>query len=939
MSAATAKATELAQTVYADFFAAVVEAHVLNEREGDLTDNAGERVAKGTHIDNRVVRLMAISGKGGWDADPAKNARYAKNTNVSLLDHLLSVVRGAMLLYALDCLGRNPDMDEARLKRHLRVIAALAFLHDLDKMLGLPRGDELQTGQVDAALDRYGIAAFLDAAQTRLDAEQIRYLIEKVEGSQAGRHFPATLPPRELETLPAYVGLADKLDGAWLSSEPEKGGVEGVLKRLREDQTLHGELLRQWRAVDIFDPHHPFLLDELQRWLSLHSLHLTGIPPLLELHQDGRLFVLLPEDFHSQVIDKAIASLCNGLPLQLELNISNRGMPALYNGTPDHASLQAFIDDLPARDLGRLFLVKAELQDILTSPLDETLTHVGLAPRWPKAAGALLSPYPDPAILEDNAKHILRRAAHMALLLNLNLGTVADIPDYAERERQLLHSFTQTRPDWLDSISDDFSRRVITSLWVSANTEEWTDAYEKIWGEMGLLQTWLEGTAEHPGFNRFITGKGAEVTARVANRLRQLLSQQRITAACETDNGHCLFTDEPLPLDDSIDQALGLYEVRVSAFSGRDNRTESVTTEKANTNVSAVSIAEHKLRAKAHERQGGKPDGVPALISSPSTIGLFGGLAMASDKAMDGMSVYDLSRQDVKKGRVFSGLEHYRGRYRIARFERVPEKTESQVDQLRLLLQSCRRVGRPIHVFRGLPVPQRAFFHYDAMPRMLAELVGGNSLRLEQIPIALKRLETARLLLESNGLGYETLRLYAAPATRFRAICLACCHLRDSDTKADELLAEYLTHRETHTMSTEDGVLVRLGESAATIQRKPFGQASTNEEMLVFNFCLDFAIGARSVGQTDAASLINGIASELEINLVRKQKAAARQHRDDKTLREGCLAVARQFVEQTWFGVLRGRAPTQRARRILGSIYRMAFLQAAQSNKPTDSNP
>jgi len=159
MSEAMAQATRLAQTVYAAFFAAVVEARVLEEREGGLSGSGAERLAKRTHIDTRVVRLMAVSGKGGWDADPVKNERYAKNTNVSLLDHLLSVARGAMVLYALDCLGRNPGMDEARLDRHLRVIAALAFLHDLDKMLGLPRGDELPTGPIEDALVRLGESA------------------------------------------------------------------------------------------------------------------------------------------------------------------------------------------------------------------------------------------------------------------------------------------------------------------------------------------------------------------------------------------------------------------------------------------------------------------------------------------------------------------------------------------------------------------------------------------------------------------------------------------------------------------------------------------------------------------------------------------------------------------------------------------------------------
>lgn len=243
------RATALAAEVYASLMEQVVEQRVLHEREGSLGASQKIAIEQGRKIDARVPRLMAISGKGGWHPNPAKRERYAHSANVTLLDHLLSVARGAMLLYALDCLERTPDMEAIRLRKALRVIAVLAFLHDLDKMLERERGSELELDDVDAALQRYDIPAFLAGADVEpLTAAQIRYLIEKVEGTESGRHFPEVLPPQAFELLPGYVGLADKLDGIWLNSDPERGGVNGVLDRLRKDETLRSEVLRHWHV-------------------------------------------------------------------------------------------------------------------------------------------------------------------------------------------------------------------------------------------------------------------------------------------------------------------------------------------------------------------------------------------------------------------------------------------------------------------------------------------------------------------------------------------------------------------------------------------------------------------------------------------------------------------------------------------------------------------
>lgn len=942
MTAWMETATRVAGDIYQEFLEQVIDKGVLDERIGVLSDENHRKIQKGTHIDARVLRLMAVSGKGGWHSDPSRRKQFARSINVTLLDHLLSVIRGAMLLAALDWLGRNPEMDIALLQRRLRVIAVIAFLHDLDKLLQLQRNIALPLEEVSDAMGRYRLNEFL-GDDIRLASEQVRYLIEQVEDTQNLRSPVRELPPREFESLTGYVALADKLDGIWLSGDSEKGGLTGVLKRLQTDQTLATDILREWKPLEIMDPHHPFLLDELQCWLSWSSVRRAGVPPLIEVHQDGRLFLLLPLQHFDLIVDQALKRLCADLPFRLELSISNRGVPALYNGQPDHQELQTFIADLDAHTLGSLFRVKTELKDTLTPPLDALLKELDLQPRWPGNGGATITPYPKPSELSIAAQEQLQRAAHLVLLLNLKLDGAKKLglSDYSAREAALLALLPAERPEWLSKINDDATRRVITALWVTALAQHNADLEGAIWGDEGLLQRWLEGKENQPGFRDGITGRGQQVIKAVERHFRQLLGGLRIVPEDESATGRCLFTDEPVPFDERIDEALGLYEVRVSAFSGRDGRVESITSERAHTNVGPVAVAEHKLRAQAHGRQGGKPGGVPTLISSPTTSGLFGGLRLPGDQSMAALSLYDLSRQEVKKGTVYQGTEIFQGRYRMARFERMAEKVEDQVNQLRMLLQATRRIGRPIHIFRGLPTFQRAFFYYDAMPRMLVDLIGSNSLRLEQIPEALDQLVLAQTLLDTHGLGYDVLRRYATPNTRFGAACLAWCHLRDRDESStrwvmSRLQHEFLQQLENRTMSTEEGALVRLGKLAAGIQSSRV--SSANDELLVFKFCMETATAARAAGQVDEQSLIYAVAGELETNLIRKGKAAASKYREGQSLKDGCLELATFFVREIWNGVLKRRPPSQTNRRVFGSIYRMAFLQAVR-NRPDDEKP
>lgn len=182
------RANTTAGQIYERFLTTVLEQHVLQERAGNpLSERHKQALANHKEVDTRNIYLMSISGKGGWVDDPEKWQRYRHNYNITLLDHLLSVVRGAMLLAALDWLMDNPEMEDTKLRQWLSVIAAIGFLHDLDKMLQLERNTELTLEHVQLAVERYGISEFLAAENVELSPEQIRFLIEQAEDSQRYR--------------------------------------------------------------------------------------------------------------------------------------------------------------------------------------------------------------------------------------------------------------------------------------------------------------------------------------------------------------------------------------------------------------------------------------------------------------------------------------------------------------------------------------------------------------------------------------------------------------------------------------------------------------------------------------------------------------------------------------------------------------------------------
>ena len=954
-------AHEAAVDIYGDFLDECVVARVAEDR----VDPAPKEST--TKIDERPVRLVTISGKGGWSPDAALAGRWKRNDNISLVDHALSVARGALMFCLADAIrpwSGESDMDEA--KRVGYAVVCIAFLHDIDKDLGLARGAPIDAAAVGERMSRYGIDCFLARHGVRISPDAMRNYIEDVEASQTAKTIAADDYDRNIAAACRFVGEADKLDGIFTDNAPD-GGVEGVVHRLETSVALRRETgLTHWKPVEIHDHIHVFLLDEFQRALSSACRCEAGCLPLIEVVHDGRLLCLIPRDRAEAIEDRALEDFLSALPYGLRFEINNRLACKFVGGAASWRDCKRVAAG--AGDWGRcanLLALPREFARERRAEIDALFEVAGMETTWSPldAAGATAKPaleFPggDAGELDSEPAHAL---AFLVLALNHQDAKGRDAaPDAGVRERELrdtmiargLHppAVVEAAP----SKDGGRARRVLLALW--AVGEIWRlaerdldgaqDFFDDVLGESGLAGLWIDGADGRPGLAAGIADLSGEILQALRKRFTAHLSGR---PAAQFDTGprakHCILCNEPVAAARRVDSGSRAHGVKVSAFSGRDGRNDHLAAAAGDTHLCPVCLAELQLRhaADAPGRGGGY---LPPLVSSPIALGLFGGLAYERESLQDlSLGLHDLNRLDIKKGQVYRGLDCQTHRIRVARLEKLPERDVELIAWLHMTLRAARRLGRPIHIFRGAPRRHPAIFHFDAMPAWLERLLGGNALRIEQIPAALDKLELFQSLADLPGLGIEWARQLADPKTKTElgALCVAWAHTQDRTESAGKERARAIVRLETRKraldllgthgereMKLRDNPdpLVRLAWLATRIQKRLGIGDSTNKQLLCWKLATDYLPKACRSASTDPDALVLGIAGTLEGELTRKSDAANRKHRDGQSLSEACIDFARHFFDAVWVDIFREREPTSRERRRAASIYRFALLEA-----------
>lgn len=801
-----------AAEVFVEIVIPKVEVDRVDERSGPSMAQEKAKASKAKTIDVRPVRLMSVSGKGGYSEDPSRAAHFSQWANISLLDHLVSVARGAAVIVALEYAnakavsGFDPGASED-MPRLLGLTMAVGFLHDANKCLdgGVRNNTQVSDEEFGLLVNRYGIDEFLSFRgwPSQPAAEWAPLLRQLVRGSEVnqsdedvrcacedaealGRSAGAELTVGDIEIAVRAVRRADRLDGAWL-----KTGVDGLLHELKE---MGNEMLGTWSTLVLREPHLPFLLDRLLLALERQCVKETGLPPLVLSHMDGELIALLPSSLSPGFFLRAFDHLKSLLPFGLEFSLNNKKGLSIIGGQPSWDDLVAYGKRLghrqDVRQCSELMAVHKDFAshtsfDILRSSWDALgLGHLIGSPTTDTVGkyDALIPSSQIKVLLEQSSKSssswseiFSPMQALIAALLaapSPSRSCLTPAARLAAFEAFLVRQGWAVHEDLAWENSETFTNAVRLVFWAVPQAAL-VGRTEDLW-EFGrtLMAGYssnspLELKAHTVGLTSLFPSPWQEqALGQLSKRWEAMAAGNPVVLPPDTNGPRCLFLDVPLSENsEAIGTEFGLYQVKASAFSGRSGRPDTLTSAPAlpRNFISPIMRLEHALRQADFSTLGHAGKGVALTVSTPLRSGLFAGIRSLSDemasfesKPQD-VSTYELLTQDSKKRFVETRplvMEQVLPKtgYRLSRFESLPSRMEDRLDFYLRWALAARRFGRPVHLFRGLPRAMKAYFSIDTVSGELEGWLGGREWRLEQLPELIERLRLGVWALDkSNG--------------------------------------------------------------------------------------------------------------------------------------------------------------------------------------------
>lgn len=939
----------------ADAFMNIVIPCVVAERMDEGSAVKQEKMARGKSVDVRPVRLMSISGKGGYSIDPARAAHFANWTNVSLLDHLASVARGATTIVALEYAqaraesGFDPG-DSMDMPRLLGLSMAVGFLHDANKCLddGVRNNTEVSVDEVSLLIERYGIDAYLNnrgwpvlspdawapmlrdllrGSEVNQSDEDVRRACEDV--AHLGHSIGAQLSDMDIERAVRAVRRADRLDGAWL-----RGGVDDMLKEMEE---MGNEDLGSWSTLVLREPHLPFLLDRLLLALERQCVEEMGLPPPVLSHMDGDLVALLPSPLPEGFFSRTLERLSSLLPFGLDIKLNAKKGLAIIGGQPSWERLVAHMRDLGRRQetrkcmelmavhkdfanpasfgLLRAAWSKVDLGHLIGAPTSGTVGKYDLLIPPAQLETLLVRAHASSSPWGDLFAPLQALAASLLAEPTKHRDTLTPTARLAAFEAFLERQGWAVPEELAWDKPETFTNAVRLVFWAVPHAAL-SGRVSELWNFGRALLTGYspEDPIELQDHKRGLTALFPpawqdEALKQLKERWVAMAEGRPVVLPTEEEGPRCLFLDSPLPPDTSkIGTQFGLYQVKASAFSGRSGRPDNLTSAPASpcNFVSPIMRLEHALRQADFSTLGHQGKGVALTVSTPLRSGLFAGIRALSDelasfenKPID-VSTFELLTEDTKKSFVETlplVMEQVLPKTgcRLSRFESLPSRLEDRVKFYLRWAQAARRFGRPVHLFRGVARPTKAYFAIDTLSRELEGWLGGREWRLEQIPDLIERLRLAVWVMDKSGggPGLAWFQRLVDPTTQW----LVAAWLLNRDSFSDNLLLmSIIDHHLENPMSHNNTapVMKQLAAHNAAFQsiRGAFYKLSNNERALVWNQARELWEKHRDNHLETAISAQDFVAGGLSDLLSRKGKLV-----ESASAREALNEFSRLFVE------------------------------------------
>lgn len=982
-----------------EMFRDACEKKILEMRDGEaLPEKKRNEIARQSKIDSRPLLLSSISGKGGWHQDSQIMESRSRFDNVSLLDHMVSVARGAMVFEGISIAERLSGMPDFRLSldeglsfksekeragllkgymtTRLGYAFALGFLHDANKIDGVDSNKEMGSAEIEKIAITLGVDDFLEKISKIPGAENLRgrlgrgetlwdpaamaYEISMVESNTSYSQSLRETGAVPYEQAARAVRLADRLDGKFLL-----GGAKAALEELSSVVKSFGpELangLGDWEEKTIREPQFPMLLDELRREISRACWSKEKVWPLICMTRDGELTALLPKGKADEIWEDAVDGVIRErLPFRPSVMVNNRLALSISGGAKTLEDVRQALEGGE-----RILSISKAFKETLEQPDANGVIWLGT---WNSISqDAMGTEKPDPNSVKEMLKEMgavpaleslsgksfwlqggkgssAKNRGGMALACVAVIAWDPDIPkgikartpqqrmlDWEKAASALGVSMTFPMSQILQDEKTTLGAATFAVLDVLSSPQfhgESSQAKANWDAMMNLAESFF---LEVEPFQTMATMSG-----NAKNELRQrFLGESPVGPQTGKPSGteyRCIFTDEIVGEDRKLEAEFLLPHIKSSAFSGRSGRPDHLMSAPAKgvTHVGVMAQIEGALAAAGMGMSGE----IGIRVVSPNGSGLFGTIERQRAKGnVRGYSSFDLLRESASDGLVFSGMESYFQPMRVGTAEKFPGKLfnkkddkESQAGFFLRWMKAARRYGKPIHLFRGLPEHRKEFFFCDCMPSELEEIVGGSGLRIEQLGVAIDRLEAVISIVESLGQDAAKIVLgdRSSKSVPLMAMLRRLEQAKDGGvhvSRAIGMVKGWISNLEQEGKNMDKNLGAGLAECAksfAVAQRTSGWDMSNSEAGMCWNLSWEGLEQSKRMGLSEEESLAI-IAGHVEKSLDRKGKLA-RGEAAASAIETGVRAFLRLYG-----GPLKRKTPASREMGVLRDAYMWIF--------------
>lgn len=764
-------------------------------------------------LNRHVTRLPATAyspwtlrlGKGG----PKPDGSYYESGEQSLYRHCMEVaVFAAWLFYHAWQAERPPFSSKTDVVAALRVLFAIAFAHDTDKLLGT-RSKSPRLEEVQAVHEQLDIGAWAG-----LTVAELHHAVSLVENRGQGQAlFGGARVDPLTQKLAELVHEGDNL----LSRVARQGGtahtfVELFNQNLAQLHRLYAVPDQPVRLLRVH--HHPIVLYRLQNFLGQQIVGDNGFYPLVFVRRGECLELGIAEKMDVAAwLDRFEAHLAGSEP---SLKVAATTGAVTWFGVSSAEDLIAAVRNEPR-----------QAQLLLRVTAKDWETVAPLVKFWVMQAGGPFSTTPLKGKLCPVVKtsgevpfdHPFWRAA----------GLAAVLPDRPAAERLLdaqqgVVRASLQRNGIVPADLDSLSMRTIAALQASLSINTDLPALlDSVQGEWPRLE------ADDPG------------ASAIVQRLKDQLGLSDSTSQVPgyhhpARGGTCLLCGEPT--EQVIESSrMKLAGVKASSFSNRIGHMKHLWSEKGENFVcpSCLKIQGLLLETYPNLRS------TPLLIATPVRHLLD---TRASDRQRNVLRSFDVISKDNWQ-KVLPWESDARCDEPLLFEERVTALDEV-IDQMHRLACYATLSGEPVHAFIANQRECKAAFLYEGMPELLKELLGDlvgedSGISRKYIEQLAHRLDLFKAMLrEYEGMtGMQALPRFgwwAAAFVLFRTLSRATD--RDREKLAGRFFWFVQFAREEYPMSNYDDDLEILIMRAAETHR-PKKDASGAEWTLMPRIALE----------------------------------------------------------------------------------------------------